>query len=601
MAKNYTAKGVRWDLSELYSGLNDPKIKKDQAKIERLVVAFTKNYKGKIKNNSASLDLLYKSIIDYEKIFFNLAPLEAYAFYKFSQDARDAKTKKLYQESTELYSQVVSDLVWFEIEWMAKPQKKLQSIINNPKFAKYRHYLKKLLDHKPYTLSEKEEAILAQKAQSSGLALTRLYQEVTSSEEFKLTINGKTKTLNSSQLASHLKDNPDRTIRKKAAAAYTKGYKANKNIYVFDLNTLLLDKKITDSLRGYKYPEQETLIDYEINAKMLDSMVNVVTSSYNLVKDYYQTKAKLIKTPKLYEWDRYSQPYPQKIKNYTWEEAKDIVLEAFVDFSPQFAQIAQLFFANNWIDAETRIGKRGGGYCSYTTPDHHPYILINFTGKIDDVFTLAHELGHGIHNYLAKKNSLLEYHSSTAVAEIASVFAETLVFDKIYKETKDKELKINLLATRIQEIFAVVSRQTAFHLFEQDIHQHRRQKGELSEQDLDNYYQKRLQAMFGNSLTLTDQHKSWWIPISYIFNYNFYSFTYSFGLLLSLAIFTQYKKNKSTFVKNYLKALAAGGSKSPTEITKMIGADISKKSFWNQGIEVIKDHIDEFTSLTQSV
>jgi len=328
-------------------------------------------------------------------------------------------------------------------------------------------------------------------------------------------------------------------------------------------------------------------------------MTSEVTKAYHLCQTYYKTKAKILKLEKLHEWDRYVPLFPKVSEKYTYSQAKSIILDSFGSFSPEFSKIAKLHFENNWIDAKIVKNKRAGAFCSLMTPDHHPYILTNFNNKISDVLTLAHELGHAIHACLSRKQNLLQFWPSTAATEIASIFAESIVFDYIFYNTQNTKLKLNLLATKLEQTFATIFRQTAFYLFESDIHVHRRQEGELSKNQIKNYFQKRLQTMFGDGLTLTKNHSLWWAYVLHFYHYNFYVFTYAFGENLTNALYNTYKttNNKPNFVSKYINALEAGSSLSPAQIINKMDIDISNTIFWKSSIGLLQNQLDAFHNL----
>jgi oligoendopeptidase F len=585
-----------WDLTDLYSGLDDPQLKKDKKEIKKLVREFNKQYKGKINSDDLTANFLYQCLEDYVQILEKIILYNSYFRYLFYKNTQSEKISKLRQQADELYTWVEEQTLWLELEWLKLDDKKAREILDHKKIKEYQHYLTHSRIFKPYRLSEKEEQILTKKSQTSNHAFVQLYDLIDNGIEFELTIDGKTKKLNSSELSPYLTSHPDREIRQKAAGALTKGIKKHKKLFSFILNKLLLDKKINDKLRGHKYPEQSTFLSYEVSKKTVDNLTKTIKNNYSIPERFYQTKKKILNYKELYEWDRYSSLYGID-KEYSWKKAKDIILNSFDQFSPQFSQTAKKFFNNHWIDAKITKGKRSGAFCSYGTPSSHPYILVNYTGKIKDVLTLAHELGHGIHHYLSRDQKMLEYWSSTAVAEIASVFAESLVFENLYHQINDKKIKMDLLADHIQSAFATIFRQNAFYLYENDIHHHYRKKGELSIEEFSNYYQQRLQATFGNGLKLTDQHQFWWMPILHFYHFNFYVFTYAMGNLITYGLINQYKKDSSDFVGQYINALKLGGSKKPKNIIATMGLDIEQKDFWQQGLDYLDQLVVKFEAL----
>ena len=388
-------------------------------------------------------------------------------------------------------------------------------------------------------------------------------------------------------------------MRESSAKSITNVYKKNARTFSFILNTLLHDKKITDEIRSYKFPQESTFLSDEVDAKTVEAMTDTIKSNYDLSERFYKTKSKILRS-ELFEWDRYSVIYPEiEEPVYSYSEAKDLILDAFKEFSLVFYEIAKKFFDNNWIDAELSKGKKSGAFCAYTVPTKNPYILTNYTGKANDVRTLAHELGHAIHGYLSREQTLLNFWPVTPFAEIASIFCENLVFRKIFESTTDTKQKINLLGGRLQEIFATIFRQNAFYLYESEIHKLRREKGEQSVDEFSNNFQKFLQPMFGEGLTLTEGHKYWWIAIAHFYHYNFYVFSYAFGQSLSNALYGHYLDDGNNFTNRYIEVLKKGSSLELNELMKLLKVDIHKQSFWEEGLEPIADYIEEFENLTR--
>lgn len=587
----------KWDLSDLYKGIADPKIAKDKAKTEKLTASFIKNYKNKIKSLSLTPKTLLRALNDREQIELTLLHYLSFASLLHSTNTSSPKVGHFYQEAREFGNKIQTQLIWFELEWLEIPKVRAQKLLKSPLLSKHKHYLAHTRVFKPFTLNESEEIIMSKKSQSGGSAFVRLYDELQTSLEFELKIDKKVLRLNFSELAHYLTKHPKREIRKSAADSLSKALANNSKTSSFILNTLLLDKKISDEIRHHASPVDATLLSYEVNQKTVNTMTSAIEKNYFTAERFYKAKKRILKLESLHEWDRYSSLFPQVDKQFTWVEAKELVLESFAEFSPIMHDTAKLFFDKRWIDAGIYTGKVSGGYCSLGTPKNHPYILMNFTGQIRDVSTLAHELGHGIHAYLSREQNLYEFHPSTAVAEIASIFAESIVFDKLYSSQTNKKLKINMLGDKLQEIFATVFRQNAFFLFEKDIHAHRREKGELSTKEFGDLFQKRLQDSFGNGVILTENHKLWWAPIAHFYHYNFYVFTYCFGELLTLALYSNYKQSSKSFIDNYLKALSLGGSLPPNELTKMMGIDIGNPNFWSKGLGLINSYVDEFEKL----
>lgn len=590
-----------WNLSDLYSGINDPQIEKDRKAILDLTEQFIKKYKGTINSKKLTAKHMLSAQRDSEKI----AEL-SFKYGKFAHLIHDVNINspeigKFYAQENEFGSQISSKLLWFGLEWKQVPDEIANKILNDPILKDYRHSLAHSRVFKPFMKSEPEEIIIEKLEQTGSDAFVRLYDETETAIRYKLEVKGKTKELTASELSVYSTD-PDRETRKAASLSLTAGLETQKKNFTFILNTLLLDKKIADEIRGFKYPQEATFLSYEVDKDIVEAMSTAIARRYSIAARYYKAKKNLLGYDSLHEWDTYCRIFPDEKLKYSWEKAEDTVITAFNKFTPEFANTASKFFDNRWIDAKLSGDKVAGAYCMYGTPSTHPNVLMNFTGRIEDVNTLAHELGHGIHAVLAQKQSLSQSRASTAVAEIASVFAESLAFDQLYSTIDDTQTKINLLANKIQESIATVFVQNAYYLFEQDINKHRRENGELSTEEYDQYFNKRIQEMYGDSLKLSENYRNRWMRVSHFYQFNFYIFTYCMGELLTLALFGEYKTRRDkSFIKSYIEALSAGGSLSPYEIMKLMGVDIRKPEFWNTGLDLLENYVAEFENLAKNV
>jgi oligoendopeptidase F len=321
-----------------------------------------------------------------------------------------------------------------------------------------------------------------------------------------------------------------------------------------------------------------------------------VTSRYDICVRYYRAKKRLLGVGELHEWDRYA-PISDTTRNLSWDDAKELVLGSYARFSKRAAGLLEEFFTRNWIDAPVVPGKSGGGYCMGVTPDHHPYILINYTGKLRDALVLAHELGHGLHDRLASKQNIFDYHPPLTLAETASVFGEQLTFDRIMTEEKDPKIKLSLLCGQVEDALSTVFRQVAFNRFEDACHTARRSEGELSVDQLGEIYQQKLQPMFGDALILTDEHKVWWSYVGHFLHTPGYVYAYAFGNLLAMSVYHRYLEKGPGFVEEYLNFLAAGGSTRPDELVRSIGMDITDPGFWDAGLKILDGMVTEVERL----
>ncbi|HTE18294.1 MAG TPA: M3 family oligoendopeptidase, partial [Armatimonadota bacterium] len=380
----------------------------------------------------------------------------------------------------------------------------------------------------------------------------------------------------------------------------TAAMKEHSHVLTFIFNNLLQERATVNRLRSYDYPEQVRHESNELSPEVVQSMVDVCTDSYDVVADYYRLKRGLLGLDELTHWDRYA-PIGDRTGQIPFAEAQATVLEAFADFTPRMREMAEPFFTRNWIDAEARQGKRGGAFCSYIVPEVHPYVFMNYTSRARDVMTLAHELGHALHGVLASENSYLNYYPSLPLGETASVFAEMLVFEKLQARMDDPREKLSLLAGKIESSIATVFRQSAIYRFEQAAHRKRREEGEQTTEGYNELWQQTMQAMFGDALTLGEEHAWWWLYIPHIYHTPFYVYSYSFGELLVLALYARYKQEGEPFVQRYLDLLAKGGSQKPEEVLAQVGIDIREREFWQGGVDLLRDMVERAKALAAEI
>ena len=592
------AKNIKWDLSSLYKSISDPQIETDKKYVDTETDKFVNEYRGKIssgKMTPGDLKFMFEKLESILSIAYTFA---VYANLLKSKNNTSHKYSRFHQQMEEFMNNISSKFIFIDTEIIKLPKAQFENYVKSTELKNYSHYLKKVYITKDHILSEPEEIVMTIKRQTGASAFVKFYDRFFSTMAYPMKRGKAVKYYNYSEITNILSSHKDRIKRKEAAESISKVYKENSHKYGFILNTLLQDKKLNDQLRKYKYPQQATYLSEEVNKEIVDTMSSVISNNYDLAEKFYSRKSKLLGY-ELHEWDRYSDIYTNVSEpDFSYDDAKELILDSFKKFSPEFHRIALKFFANNWIDAELNEGKSSGAFCAYATPAKNPFILTNFTGKANDVRTLAHELGHGIHAYLSREQTLLNYWPVTPIAEIASIFCENIVFRAIYNETSNKKQRINLLAGRIQEIFATVYRQNAFHIYETAIHDKRQKVGELSIDELSTLFQDTVQKSFGKGLKLTSGHKLWWIPISHFYHYNFYVFSYPFGSMLSNALYENYLSDGKEFLDNYIKVLKLGGAKNLQEITKLMKIDINSPTFWEEGLNPLRELIDEFLEIT---
>lgn len=591
------AEGIKWELSDLYKGIKDPKIEKDLKNISKRSIAFEKRYRGKIKSDKLTANTLLTALKELESISEKAGKIISYAHLLFAADTSDSKIGAFLQLSQEKITETRKMLLFFDIEWVAVSSKKANKLINDQKLTKYKHFLTQERAFKPHTLSEPEEKIMAEKSNTSGRAFSRLFDEVINNIVFEVTLNGKKKKLTESETLALLYD-PERKIRKAAHKGLTEGLIQNSHVLTFIFNTLVNDHTINDRIRSYENPMSSRHLSNEISNETVNALIKTCMDNFNIVEKYYKLKKKLLGVKKLYDYDRYA-PLTTNSKKFSYSNAKKIVLDSFEDFSPKMAQVANHFFEKNWIDAELRDGKRGGAFSSSTVPSVHPYVFMNYTGRIRDVMTLAHELGHGVHQYLSRKQGYFSCHTPLTTAETASVFAEMLVFENLKKDEKNKKLRLALLCGKLEDTFATVFRQIVLTNFEKELHEARRKEGELATDRINAIWIQTNQKMYGKSIELTGDYSYWWLYIPHFIHSPFYCYAYSFGELLVLSLYKTYLEQGESFVPKYIDLLSAGGSEAPDVLVNKVGANINDPDFWQGGINIIGGMVDEAIELAK--
>jgi len=584
-----------WDLSDLYDGTDDPRLEADMKAVEEQAAAFEKEYKGTISRQDLTTVHLRAALDAYETLLRAEYRPQAFAMLLFSTNTRDPRRGALLQKTREFGSAVASRLVFFDLEIGQIPSETYDALIDSEELALYRHYLDHQRRLAAHNLTEPEEKILVETVNARGQAFARLFTEVHGRTQYRLQRDGEVQELNQSELLSLLYS-PDRDVRRAAAASLTEGVKGNAHVCTFIYNTLLHEKDVLDRLRSYPVPETSRHLNNELTAEIVDTVVEVCTASYGTVADYYRLKRNLLDLDELTHYDRYA-PLTSEPTEIPFSQARELVLAAFGEFSPRLVEIAEPFFEQRWIDADLADGKRGGAFCAGVTPDLHPYVLLNYTSQPRDVMTLAHELGHGIHDVLASDNHLLDYHPVLPMAETASIFGEMLVFDKLQRTLDSAPERLALVSNKIEDTFATVFRQIAMYRFEQQAHRARREQGELPTEKLNELWQTCMQEMFGDSLNLGEDHAWWWLYIPHVINTPFYVYAYAFGELLVLALYARYQERGEEFIDRYFDLLAAGGSRSPAELVSCMEFDIGDRAFWQGGCDLIQARVDRARDL----
>lgn len=587
------AEKINWDLSDLYTSSEDPNLAKDKEEILNEADAFAAKYKGKIAELSVSE---FKAMLmEYEALQDKGGKIGSFAYLQWSTNTTNSGYGKLVQEANELGSELNQKLVFLDVEWMQVSDEDAQKMIDAPELDFYKHYLESSRRYKNHVLKEEQEQILSAKSVTGRSAWIRFFDETLGQAKFEL--DGKEYA--EQEVLSKLHDG-DRDLRIRAHASLTKKFKELAHPLTYVFNTLLADKSTNDKLREYPSWITSRNMANETDDATVDALVNAVTSNYPMVQRYYNLKAKLLGLDNMYDYDRYA-PMMQNEATITWEEARKMVMDSYTEFHPNMGEITAEFFDKNWIDAAIKPGKRGGAYSASTVPSVHPYVFMNFDGKIRDVQTLAHELGHGVHQYLSRQQGPLQAGTPLTTAETASVFGEMLVFQNLLKELSDPKEKLALIVGKIDDTIATVFRQISMNRFENAMHTARREEGELTTEKFSELWMEQQKALYGDSVTLTDEYGIWWSYIPHFLHTPGYVYAYAFGELLVLALYEEFTENPDGFADRYMELLSAGGSEWPHDLVAKMGLDIRDPEFWNKGLSSFEKMIDEAEELASNL
>lgn len=563
-----------WDLKPLFD--KDESLQDAIKQSKKEAKAFEQTYKDNLAMLTA--ESFNEAIKAYERICENLSRIMTYAFLRFASNTKEGA---FYADCEMQVNSAQESLLFFDLEFNALSETKRQEFIQYSK--EYTYYLDLLSKDSKHQLSLKEEKILLKTQPVSVDSFKRLFDEHLSRLRFKITLNGNSKEVGEEEVLSLLYDK-EREVRKMAQESLSMGLKQNLDLLAYIYNVVRKDLKITTNLRNYASLEESRHLDNQTTQKSVDSMVKTINENVGIVEEYYTLKAKMLGLKTLYDYDRYAPISCGEEIEFTYQDSKEIVLETFKAFSPKFHSIANRAFEEGWIDSHPRENKRGGAFSHSAVPSVHPYLMLNHTNRRRDAFTMAHELGHTIHQTLSYKVGYLNADTPLTTAETASVFAEMLLFEKM-KENLNREQKIELYAGKLEDVFATLFRQNVFTNFERLVHH---KEGELDKEEFSTLWQQENQKMFGKSVILTPNYRLWWSYIPHFIHTPFYCYAYSYGQLLVFALFGVYRLKPSEFVAKYEEFLSLGGSKSPKDLVGIFGLDIESDDFWQIGINEVR-------------
>ena len=580
------AEDVAWDLEPLLEGAGaDGEAGVDALLKQALEDArgLSADVKGSIARIGASA---LRGALDRLAAIHEAADRAAnYAHLRFATDTGDPTHGALVQRVTERHAELSAELVWFDLEWVAVDDERAATLLDDPALDPYRHHLETVRATKPHVLSEAEERLLATTAPTGRSAWVRLFTEQTSSIE--VAIDGDQMPLD---VALSRLGNPDRDVRRTAAAAVTEALQPGLRTRAYVFNTLLADRRIEDDLRDYPTWISSWNLSNEASDESVRALVDAVVARYDIPQRWYRLKGQVLGIDRLADYDR-AASVAETDRHIEWDEATSIVRDAYASFSEELASVVEKFLTEGWIDAPTRPGKRGGAFCAYTVPSHHPYVFLNYTATPNDVMTLAHELGHGLHGYLARGQGVFSQMTPLTLAETASVFGETVTFNRLLSQVDDPDERFALLAQNVEGSIATVFRQVAMNRFEDAVHTHRRDQGELSTDDFASHWIETQSALFGDAMEATEGYRDWWSYIPHFIGTPGYVYAYAYGQLLALSVYAQYEARGQEFVPQYLELLSAGGSRWPEELGRIVDCDLTDPSFWNAGLDIVETQV----------
>ncbi len=589
-----------WDLSALYPGPGQQGLWDDLARAETEAADFARDYQGSIEAIAAATGAgarLAESVRRMEALHDRIGRIAAFAHLNYVTDTADPERAKLLGDVQDKLTAITSKLVFYSLELNQLDDATLERAMKDPALAHYRPWLEDIRKEKPYQLSQELELLFHDKSVTSRSSWSRLFNETIASLRFE--VDGEALSL---EPTLTLLTSPDESKRRNAAHALAKVFRENSRLFTLVMNTLVKDKEISDRWRGFEDVAASRHLSNRVEPEVVDALVEAVRGRYaNLSHRYYRMKARWLGKERLDYWDR-NAPLPHTPDRiFNWDEARQIVLDAYKGFSPEFGQIAEQFFDRNWIDAPATPSKAPGAFSHPTVPSAHPYILLNYLGKPRDVMTLAHELGHGVHQSLANEQGALMARTPLTLAETASVFGEMLTFRALLDRTPSAEERHALLAQKVEDMLNTVVRQIAFYIFERRVHSERREHGELTAERIGEIWLEVQGESLGDAVHLGEGYETFWSYVPHFIGMPFYVYAYAFGDCLVNSLYAVYENAEPGFQQRYMDMLRAGGTKHHSDMLAPFGLDARDPDFWQMGLSVIESMIDEIEQTEANV
>ncbi len=585
-----------WDLSVFYSSIDDPEIDRDMARAKDLAEQFETDCKGKLAEIAArSGDELAAVVRRYEELEDLMGRIGSFAGLAYTYITTDPARQKFYGDVQEKLTTASLHMLFFSLEMNKIEDEVLEKALASEKLAYYRPWLEDLRKERPHERSEEIEQLFHEKHVTGAAAWNRLFDETISGSRYE--IDGEELSI---EQTLNLLQGPDGEMREKAAAALSKTFSDNLSIFTLITNTLAKDKDTYDRWHNFEDIADSRHLANRVEREVVDALVDAVRTAYpRLSHRYYAMKAKWLGVEKMKFWDR-NAPLPQAdTREIPWDEAKSTVLDAYSKFAPELSDIAEQFFDKNWIDAAARPGKSPGAFSHPTVPSAHPFVLINYQGKIRDVMTLAHELGHGVHQVLAAPNGALMAPTPLTLAETASVFGEMLTFKDLLAKAETPEKRQIMLASKVEDMLNTVVRQIAFYTFERQVHELRKE-GELTAEQISAIWMGVQEESLGEAIDLEGGYENYWTYIPHFIHSPFYVYAYAFGDCLVNSLYAVYEETEEGFQQKYFDLLKAGGTKHHSELLAPFGLDATDPAFWQKGLAVIERFIDELEEMDKA-
>jgi len=587
MKKNNLGLVPTWNLTDFYSSIKDKQITRDFEFIDKEIKIFSKKYLKKVNNINAPI--FFEAIEHYQKISEIIGKISSYAYLIYASNLSNQVNISFYQNTLEKLSKFESQIIFFTLEINDIAEEKIKKLLKDSKLKKYQPFIRDCRSFRKYQLSQDLEKFSLEKNITGRNAFIRLFDETINNLKFPFD----NKILNSQEIFNLL-SSPNQKIRAKAGKAIAQIFASNIKIFAFITNILAKDKAIEDEWRGFAKPISARNLSNFVEDEVVELLISKVKENYsNISHRYYKIKAKILGQKYLNYYDRNAPLSAIENKAIAWQDAKNIVLDAYEEFHPQMRKIAEQFFVKKWIDAQVRTGKDSGAFSHPCVPMVHPYILMNYQGKIRDVMTLAHELGHGVHQYLSKQQGYLMSSTPLTLSETASVFGEQLTFQKILKNEKDSKKKKLIIANKVEDMINTVIRQIAFLEFEKKVH-HARKEKEISIEELCKFWIEIQKESLGPAFNFATEYKYFWCYIPHFIHSPFYVYSYAFGDCLVNSLYGIYKAKKiKNFEEKYIEMLKCGGTKHHKDLLQPFNLSISNADFWQSGLDVIIDYIDQ--------